>query len=200
MSLETDERRNSKVAPLREMRCPRCSAAVKPGKKFCSQCGCPAGSHMVGTPIIRPLPKTGRSNICPECSFENHHSDRFCKGCGGLLATSLTNIASHDWSGRALSGMKSTVTPHIEPGPDLDSGAPQSSLQAAASGTVAGPGTIFMPPVDLEPDAKIGGPGPSLRQPPPEADEAVLRLRAVASRTVAHGGAEFAPGEVSEWT
>jgi TonB family protein len=87
-----EKREQTGMAANQETRCRRCGAAVKPGKKFCSQCGCPTGAVVVGSPIRTAR----RPSICPECSFENHHSDLFCKGCGAQLGNSPGGLpASH---------------------------------------------------------------------------------------------------------
>jgi TonB family protein len=72
------------MAGNHETPCRRCGAVVKPGKKFCSQCGCPTGAVVVDPPVRTAR----RPSICPECSFENRQSDLFCKGCGAQLANS----------------------------------------------------------------------------------------------------------------
>jgi WD40 repeat protein len=73
--------------------CPRCASPAKPGKKFCSQCGSPIDGRISSPPARFPR----RSNLCHECGFENHHSDRFCKSCGGLLTFSPGD-PSGDWT------------------------------------------------------------------------------------------------------
>jgi TonB family protein len=80
MSLE--RRQNPTAAMPHAFPCLRCGSAIKPGRKFCSQCGAPAG-------FVPARPQTGfvgRLSVCPECGFENYRSDRFCKVCGELLA------------------------------------------------------------------------------------------------------------------
>jgi len=62
--------------------CLQCGYAIKPGRKFCSQCGSPVGATSDG----RHTHSVRRLRVCPGCGFENHRSDRFCKACGGLLA------------------------------------------------------------------------------------------------------------------
>jgi len=84
MSPERREPYGAEMAASREISCGRCGALIKPGKKFCSQCGCP----VVAVVVSAPVKSVRRPNICPECSFENHHSDLFCKGCGSPLTDS----------------------------------------------------------------------------------------------------------------
>ena len=128
MSLERHQSGDSNVTPPHGFLCPQCSTAIKPGKKFCSQCGCP-----VGAPAIRPPAKLPRrASICPECGFENHHSDTFCKGCGGLLSAAPAAFAGSDRSGDRLSGVKSMAAPPLDPGPELKTGAAGSGLRPAA--------------------------------------------------------------------
>jgi class 3 adenylate cyclase/tetratricopeptide (TPR) repeat protein len=49
------------------MKCPRCQAENKPGRKFCSACG------------------QALSVSCPHCAFVNDPGDQFCGGCGQAL-------------------------------------------------------------------------------------------------------------------
>jgi outer membrane biosynthesis protein TonB len=88
MSLEMRRESGTNPAPLVGLQCRRCNAIIGPGKKFCSQCGCPAGmpAPAPATPSVRVQFRTSKPTLCPECGFQNHHTDRFCKGCGAVLA------------------------------------------------------------------------------------------------------------------
>lgn len=86
---------NSSASAGRAGSCRLCGSAIKPGRKFCSHCGAPvntAGRAQTG--FVRQL------SICPECGFENHHSDRFCKTCGGLLAGTAEGRLSPEVTGK----------------------------------------------------------------------------------------------------
>jgi TonB family protein len=82
MNLERREQSGAGMAAGHLISCGRCGAVIKPGKRFCSTCGCPAGAAVVSPPAKHAR----KPSVCPECSFENHHSDLFCKGCGAQLA------------------------------------------------------------------------------------------------------------------
>ncbi|HET6521609.1 MAG TPA: alpha/beta fold hydrolase [Geminicoccaceae bacterium] len=59
------------------MRCPRCEAENRPGRRFCNQCG------------------ASLAGVCPACGFANEPDDRFCGGCGaGLAPAGLPATAS----------------------------------------------------------------------------------------------------------
>src|SRR5271169_4666379 len=92
MSLEKYPRPNPKAALTFEFLCFRCGSAIKPGRKFCSQCGAVAGAAPNGT----QAGFAGRVSVCPECGFENHRSDRFCKACAGLLADVRGGVVTRD--------------------------------------------------------------------------------------------------------
>jgi hypothetical protein len=80
------------------LRCLRCGYAIKPGGRFCSQCGSPIGAVADSRAgFVRGL------NICPWCRFENHRPDRSCKACGELLAGAPARAA------------KSTPEPLLKP-------------------------------------------------------------------------------------
>ncbi len=49
------------------MRCPRCQAENREGRRFCAECG---GFFALG---------------CPACGFSNELGEKFCGGCGRLL-------------------------------------------------------------------------------------------------------------------
>ncbi len=49
------------------MRCPRCQAENREGRRFCSKCGAPLAA------------------ACTSCGFSNDPGDEFCGGCGQLL-------------------------------------------------------------------------------------------------------------------
>src|SRR5712692_10606123 len=46
------------------MRCSRCQAENREGRRFCSKCG------------------AALSRVCPSCGFTNDPGDEFCGGCG----------------------------------------------------------------------------------------------------------------------
>jgi class 3 adenylate cyclase/tetratricopeptide (TPR) repeat protein len=52
------------------MRCQRCSAMNRAGRRFCAECG------------------ASLSLACPSCGFSNEPSEKFCGGCGQPLASS----------------------------------------------------------------------------------------------------------------
>jgi class 3 adenylate cyclase/tetratricopeptide (TPR) repeat protein len=52
------------------MRCPRCEADNRTGRRFCAACG---------APLVL---------VCPACGFSNELGERFCGGCGVQLAPS----------------------------------------------------------------------------------------------------------------
>lgn len=51
------------------MRCSRCRAENRQGRRFCAKCGAP----------LAP--------VCPSCGFSNEPDDEFCGGCGVSLHT-----------------------------------------------------------------------------------------------------------------
>jgi class 3 adenylate cyclase/tetratricopeptide (TPR) repeat protein len=54
------------------MRCPRCHAENREGRRFCAECG------------------ASLAVACPACGFSNEPSERFCGGCGAPLRSSPT--------------------------------------------------------------------------------------------------------------
>src|SRR6185295_9006549 len=50
------------------MRCPRCQAENRAGRRFCGECG-----HAF-------------ASACPACGFPNEGQEKFCGGCGRSLA------------------------------------------------------------------------------------------------------------------
>jgi hypothetical protein len=51
------------------MRCPKCRAENREGRRFCAECG-------------------GLLNLaCPSCGFSNEAGEKFCGGCGQPLAS-----------------------------------------------------------------------------------------------------------------
>lgn len=59
-------------APTPENRCPTCGATVRPGARFCANCGEPMAGP---TPAQRPT-------VCPHCGAPIGASSRFCGQCG----------------------------------------------------------------------------------------------------------------------
>ena len=51
------------------MRCSRCQAENRQGRRFCAKCGAPLAF------------------VCPSCGFSNEPDDEFCGGCGASLHT-----------------------------------------------------------------------------------------------------------------
>ena len=51
------------------MRCPKCQAENREGRRFCAECG---GSLAF---------------VCPSCGFSNEPNEKFCGGCGQPLAS-----------------------------------------------------------------------------------------------------------------
>jgi TonB family protein len=136
MSLETHRQHGTNPPPSVGMLCSRCNAVVKPGKKFCSQCGCPARGPLPGAPGGRARPRPSRSTICPECSFENHHSDRFCKGCGGLLIALPPRLSTGDAAGRDATSVKAITASDAESGRGLGIETTPRSLAAGRPVTI----------------------------------------------------------------
>ncbi len=56
--------------------CPKCGSPLSPGKKFCGNCGTPAGSLVTMTP-----PSTSRL-MCPKCEILVAPGKKFCGRCG----------------------------------------------------------------------------------------------------------------------
>lgn len=111
--------------------CPRCASPAKPGKKFCSQCGSPIDGGISSPPARFPR----RSNLCHECGFENHHSDQFCKSCGGLLTFSPGD-PSGDWAEETAatpSPIDGPVDPNAEGSPSPSLKHPFSPVASAES-------------------------------------------------------------------
>jgi class 3 adenylate cyclase/tetratricopeptide (TPR) repeat protein len=52
------------------MRCSRCQAENREGRRFCGECGAPLAA------------------VCPSCGFSNEAGEKFCGGCGALLRPS----------------------------------------------------------------------------------------------------------------
>jgi hypothetical protein len=72
-------------------RCPRCSAAVRPGAPWCSQCYAPAGAPDPSTAEVppasvadrtSPLPAPTGTWPCSACSQPNDLALPACAGCG----------------------------------------------------------------------------------------------------------------------
>lgn len=53
--------------------CPHCSAANRPGARFCAACGAPLGAPPAVVPAVR---------LCSHCACPNRAAARFCAGCG----------------------------------------------------------------------------------------------------------------------
>lgn len=56
--------------------CPKCSALVPPGTRFCPSCGAPLGS----------APAAAAGPPCPKCGQPTTPGARFCPSCGASLA------------------------------------------------------------------------------------------------------------------
>ncbi len=139
-------------APSAGLLCPRCSAAVRPGKKFCSQCGTPVGVPIVTAQRAVRRPRATRFTLCPECGFENHHSDRFCKGCGSLLLVSPPQ-PGHGRAGSHSDGSKGAAPAKLRSALDLKPAVPAATLHAAAvREAVAGLNAIVAPEPESKPE------------------------------------------------
>ena len=51
------------------MRCPKCQAENREGRRFCAECG------------------ASLNLACPSCGFSNEGGEKFCGGCGQPLAS-----------------------------------------------------------------------------------------------------------------
>src|ERR1700674_3925925 len=65
------------------MRCPRCQAENREGRRFCGECGLSFAS------------------TCPSCGFLNEGSEKFCGGCGRSLTSATPSTESKFNSPRA---------------------------------------------------------------------------------------------------
>jgi adenylate cyclase len=54
------------------MKCSKCGAENREGRKFCAECGAKLGW------------------VCPRCGFENESDERFCGGCGHQFGTAIS--------------------------------------------------------------------------------------------------------------
>lgn len=136
MSLERSEERRTNSVPFSGLPCPRCKAVVKPRKRFCSQCGFPVGALRADVPGAGPQPAAVRSALCSECGFENHHSDRFCKGCGGILLS--RSLPNRSWSGRDVNGVRVTAPTGVDSGGDVEPAGISTGHHDAEARTVLG--------------------------------------------------------------
>lgn len=84
--------------------CPRCSADVQTGERFCIRCGAPQPSEApppwtrpadphaqtvigaVSGQTEAPLPENTETPACARCGYHNQAQNRFCQGCGSALA------------------------------------------------------------------------------------------------------------------
>jgi uncharacterized OB-fold protein len=72
-----------RLPPELSTRCPNCGKDVKPGRKFCEQCG----KELV---IVTP-PVTQKALVqCPQCGHTNNATLKFCVQCGKTLVPSQT--------------------------------------------------------------------------------------------------------------
>jgi len=89
---------STQAAP--SVKCPNCGASLRPGAKFCEQCGTPAPQPEPEKPKmtcpncgheLRPeakfCPNCGASVVqtCPECGTELQLGAKFCPNCGASL-------------------------------------------------------------------------------------------------------------------
>jgi hypothetical protein len=116
------------------MRCPRCQAENREGRRFCAECGASLA-----------LP-------CPSCGFSNEPRERFCGGCGAALRSSPTvaqrkfgvpesytpkHLAEKILTSRsALEGVRKQVT--VRPG-QTDSSCPGQELDLRVPAELASP-------------------------------------------------------------
>jgi hypothetical protein len=156
MSAERREQTSAVTATVREISCSRCGAVIKPGKKFCSRCGSPA----LAAPSPSPSKRLRGPNICPECSFENHHSDLFCKGCGAQLADSPIGLPSSD---------SARQTPSAPPAGDV------------VKTDLTVPPVTSQEPADLGTDAPVRQAMEAASAPPAEEPEEVVETDAAGS-------------------
>ncbi|HEV3278057.1 MAG TPA: TonB family protein [Terriglobia bacterium] len=204
MSFERHEECATDMVSLHGMRCPRCSTSIRPGKKFCSHCGSPAGMLLTSVPGIGKRSGNARFTICLECGFENHYSDRFCKGCGDLMIASPAQVAGHDPSGHGSTAVKVIAPVDSKSGCDPGSGVLDPGFQAAAvRAAVAGLDVVIKPAggpgLEIEPSLEIKsgtfGPAGSLG-----VNEVPLRREAVAGPVVSEdetGPTPVASGETA---
>lgn len=69
--------------------CPSCSKPLRPGDRFCSQCGYRLKKE---TPSILPTIKNTLDLACPSCHAPLQPQDQFCGTCGAH--TTLSNDAT----------------------------------------------------------------------------------------------------------
>jgi membrane protease subunit (stomatin/prohibitin family) len=62
--------------------CPRCSALVPAGTRFCPACG----TALAGAPGAAAAPAPTAGSVCPQCRTPNAAGAKFCSNCGASLA------------------------------------------------------------------------------------------------------------------
>jgi hypothetical protein len=74
-----DVTKSPSAGPEETIVCPACGARMKPGRRFCTQCGAllPAAKSAMAL--------NGRAVICPSCRSSNPPENRFCTWCGAPL-------------------------------------------------------------------------------------------------------------------
>ena len=73
---ETRKKRQQNIEEPDTNQCPNCNAELKPGSKFCIQCGNPV-------PLEKPIPIAIK---CPNCSAELKIGTKFCIQCGNRIS------------------------------------------------------------------------------------------------------------------
>lgn len=66
------------------MRCAKCNAEVKPGNRFCEECGSPIAAPSTSALISGSEPAKAKPDRvwCPNCQAEIKPGNRFCEACG----------------------------------------------------------------------------------------------------------------------
>ncbi|KAL0582740.1 hypothetical protein ABG067_007298 [Albugo candida] len=73
--------------PAMSLDCSSCNAVLKPGQKFCLQCGTKCGQNVIpkyDTPTSPPIPisLTTQARKCHACAFTLKENQKFCPSCG----------------------------------------------------------------------------------------------------------------------
>lgn len=71
----------NEIATSGEVVCPQCGSQVKPGKKFCWNCGAAVQAGATTTTAPLPVPIT-----CPKCGQVIKPDKKFCGNCGNIIS------------------------------------------------------------------------------------------------------------------